>query len=61
MLEPGKPTTSSFCGTQACVEVIDLTHAVQVRDTKDGGGTTAFTRAAWGLFVAAVKGGLLDA
>lgn len=61
MLEPGKPTTSRRCGSQACVEVTALPGSVRVRDTKPGGGSTSFTPADWRLFVAAaVKGGLLN-
>lgn len=61
MLKPGTPTVSSFCGTQACVEVTDLAGAVQVRDTKDGGGgSTTFTTADWRAFGAALKAGLIE-
>ena len=60
MLQPGKPSISTYCANAACVEVT-LTDRVRVRDTKPGGAAVAFTVDAWRGAVAALKAGSLDA
>ena len=60
MLIPNKPTITSYCGSQACLEAELNDGQVQVRDTKPGGAAVVFTTDAWRHLVAALKTGQLD-
>ncbi|MFG2037975.1 DUF397 domain-containing protein [Dactylosporangium sp. NPDC048998] len=53
---------STYCGTQSCVEVADLTaENILVRDAKNPDGSVlSFDRETWGSFVAGIKDGAFD-
>lgn len=59
MLQLDQPTTSSRCGSQACVEATLTTFGVLVADTKPGGGAVVVSVEAWRGLIAAVKDGVL--
>jgi uncharacterized protein DUF397 len=54
-------TKSSYCGTNACVEVATVGDRVLVRDSKEPDGPPlAFSRTAWRTFIDGVRGGEFD-
>jgi len=48
--------TSSYSGASNCVEVLPLTLAVLVRDSRNPGPVLAFTRGQWAAFTASLRG-----
>ncbi|MEU8611110.1 DUF397 domain-containing protein [Actinoplanes sp. NPDC048791] len=49
---------SSFCGSNACVEVAEIDGKVAVRDSKDTrSAVLTFTRDSWDAFVTGIKDG----
>ena len=53
---------SSYCGTNACVEVAQTSDAVLVRDSKNPDiAPLSFTRDEWTAFVLGVQGGEFSA
>jgi hypothetical protein len=52
---------SSYCGTNACVEVATLDGTYFVRDAKDpGGAVISLSAAQWAVFRSAVNAGDFD-
>lgn len=54
--------TSSFCGTNACVEFATTSEQVLIRDGKDNGkgSTLTFTKDEWTAFLAGARNGEFD-
>jgi hypothetical protein len=48
---------SSFCGTNACVEVANVDGMVLVRNSGERRPATVFSRAEWAAFLAGVRAG----